>query len=266
MIKGIDVSEHQTRRGAIDWQAVKASGRDFVMIRAGWTGYEGGIDIDDYFHVNMQGAIAAGMDVGVYLYSYNRTPAAAQVGAKQLVKLIAPYKVTYPIAYDVEETAIDCLTGQGKAGLTATVKAFLEAIEAAGYYAQLYTYTGFAAAYLDMSRLTSHDLWLADYRTPNADKALYTGPYGMWQYTVLGTEGAKGKHYWTYGQQPGVQGNCDQNYAYRDYAAIIRQAGLNHLEPAGQPEDCPGCAARDKEIAALKTKIAAAQRALAEKE
>ena len=44
---GIDVSEHQT---AVDWQKVRDSGVEFVILRLGYRGYtEGGVDLDIFF-------------------------------------------------------------------------------------------------------------------------------------------------------------------------------------------------------------------------
>ena len=64
---GVDVSAHQ---GEIDWERVADAGVDFAMIRAGYRGdTEGGIFQDEYFVQNMEGAIAAGLEVGVYFFS-----------------------------------------------------------------------------------------------------------------------------------------------------------------------------------------------------
>lgn len=212
MIKGIDVSSHQ---GKINWQAVKDSGIKFAMIRAGWSWYEGGMNIDKTFYDNMQGAQAAGLDVGVYLYSYDKTPAAARIATKRLLEIIAPYKLTYPIAFDIED-AIH--TQISKAQNTAICKAFMDEVEVAGYYGTLYTYTNFINSYLNKQELTKYDKWIADYRA----KCGYDGPYGMWQYTGSGS-------------CPGVTGNCDLNECYKDYPAIIKKAGLNGWGKVPEP-------------------------------
>ena len=62
-IKGIDVSVWQ---GAIDFNAVRNSGVDFVIIRAGY----GTNSKDKYFEENYRKAKAAGLHVGAYWYSY----------------------------------------------------------------------------------------------------------------------------------------------------------------------------------------------------
>ncbi len=201
---GIDVSHHQ---GRIDWQKVKASGKKFVMIRAGWSWYEGGMNIDNNFAVNMKGAADAGLDIGVYLYSYDKTPAAAKISAQRLLEVIAPYRLTYPVAFDIEDSVH---TQLAKSQNTAIVQAFLGAVEAAGYYGMLYTYTSFANTHLDLTVLTRFDKWIADYRATNGFK----GSYGIWQYTGSGN-------------CAGISTLVDLNVSYKDYPTIIKQAGLN---------------------------------------
>ena len=64
---GIDVSAHQQQ---IDWQRVAESGVQFAILRVGYRGYtEGAIQEDAYFTQNLEGAIDAGLDVGVYFFS-----------------------------------------------------------------------------------------------------------------------------------------------------------------------------------------------------
>ena len=66
-LKGVDVSSWQ---GEIDWDAVKAAGFDFAMLRIGFRGQtEGTVYEDERFAENYDGAVAAGLQVGVYFYS-----------------------------------------------------------------------------------------------------------------------------------------------------------------------------------------------------
>ena len=68
---GIDVSAHQQE---IDWQRVAESGIQFVILRVGYRGYtEGTIQEDAYFEQNLEGAISAGLDVGVRTAGLPRT-------------------------------------------------------------------------------------------------------------------------------------------------------------------------------------------------
>ena len=55
-----------------------ASGVQFAMIRAGYRGYTmGTLNIDRYFQANVEGALAAGLDVGFYFFSQAVTVAEA---------------------------------------------------------------------------------------------------------------------------------------------------------------------------------------------
>ena len=209
MKNGIDVSKYQN---AIDWPRVAASGVHFAFVRVGWAGYEGGIDegLDPCFARNMAGAAAAGLAVGAYVYSYCKTPAAARRAVREAAVLLAPYRLTMPLAFDIEDAAT--YKALGRAQSSAVAAAFLEEAKARGYYPLLYTYTSFAQSYLDMSALSAYDLWLADYRG-------YMGLKGasIWQHTSDG---------WV----DGISGRVDLNIAYKDYPALIGRQG-------GQKED-----------------------------
>jgi GH25 family lysozyme M1 (1,4-beta-N-acetylmuramidase) len=208
---GIDVSYCQK---VVDWPKVKAGGVDFALIRVGYSGYAGEIHQDTLFKSHLEGAIAAGLDVGVYVYAYNKNPDSARKTARDIVQLVKPYKLAYPIAFDIEETKDTCLTAQGKSGLTDTVIAFIDELASLGYLGMWYTYTYFVPANLDQSRLAQYECWIADYRKACG----YTGDYGIWQY--VGDSG----------RCEGVEGACDRNIAYKDYPGIIRAQGLNGFE------------------------------------
>ena len=66
--KGIDVSEFQGE--TIDWQQVKESGIEFVIVRLGYRAYgESGALVEDaMFEQNVQGALDACLEVGVYSF------------------------------------------------------------------------------------------------------------------------------------------------------------------------------------------------------
>lgn len=63
---GIDVSEHN---GAIPWGSLKKKGLSFGILRLGWGQYH----LDERFYENSNGALAAGIEVGIYYYSYALT-------------------------------------------------------------------------------------------------------------------------------------------------------------------------------------------------
>ncbi len=214
-IKGIDVSKFQ---GDIDWKKVAADGYKFAIIRVGWCGYDGLITtgFDAYFDKNMQGATEAGLDIGVYLYSYAKTPEAAQIAAGEVLRFVAPYNLLYPIFFDFEDAEL--YSGFSRDLNTRICEGFLDEIEANNYYAMLYSYTYFLTAYLDMETLSKYDLWVADYR----GYVGYTGSYGIWQYSSTGSV-------------DGIVGNVDLNISYKDYPELIKAAGLNGQKSTTPP-------------------------------
>lgn len=193
VINGIDVSHHQEK---IDWKKVKASGIDFVMIKA----TEGINYVDPLFTQNAKGASAAGLRIGAYHFLRLGDE---QLQAKQLMDAIREYQWNYPIACDVEHNELLAL---GKKQLTDMVLSFCNAVKAGGYYPVLYANLDWCKNHLDMTRLTSYDLWLARY----ADKLDYEGA-SMWQYSSTGSVN-------------GINGNVDMNRSYKDYPNLILQS------------------------------------------
>ena len=196
MLKGIDVSEHQ---GAINWSQIKAFGVQFAMIRGGY----GRNNVDKYFHANAKGATAAGIPIGMYWFSYALNVDMARNEAKYAVALAKQYKITWPIAFDLE---YDTVSYAAKNGVTITkdmatqmAKAFCEEIEASGYIPMNYTNPDYLNRYFDRSQLP-YDTWLAQYASQASISDMT-----IWQYSSSGSV-------------PGVSGRCDMNYGYKDYS------------------------------------------------
>ena len=138
----------------------------------------------------------------MYLYSYATTAEAARRAAKEVIEAVKPYKLSYPIAFDIEYESI--YTGGSKQVNTDICKAFLDEIEAAGYYAMLYCSKDFLDTYLYPSQLTAYDKWIAQYASACTSKHAH----GIWQYTSTG-------------RVDGILGNIDRNLSYKDYPAIL---------------------------------------------
>lgn len=207
-IKGIDVSYAQ---GAIDWESVKASGVSFAMIRAsrGSSVNASRGSEDTTFKYNITEAQRVGIDVGVYHYLYAETVSDARKEAKFFIKTIAPYNITYPVVLDIEEQSQAKL---GKNKVTKIAKAFLDEINAAGYYGMIYANKTWLTQYLDMSQLSDYEVWLAQWNTVPT----YDGEFGMWQYSCKGIVS-------------GINGYVDLNLSYKNYSKIIRNNGSNNL-------------------------------------
>ena len=97
---GIDVSEHQK---TINWNKVKSAGVDFAIIRVAGRGYgSGNLYEDKYYRQNLQGAIDAGIKVGVYFFSQAVTVKEAEEEADYILSRISGYNITLPVIYDFE--------------------------------------------------------------------------------------------------------------------------------------------------------------------
>ncbi len=207
-IKGIDVSKWQ---GSIDWPKVAGDGVKFAMIRLGYGSKAGtGGTIDPYFEKNVEGALATGVAVGVYFYSYALTVEAVKKEAAFVIEQLAKYRgrILYPIAFDIEDST---QRGLGKATLTEMVRTFCAALEAAGYYASFYSNADWARNRLDMAALSSYDFWLAQW----AAAPTYSGhAFTMWQSSDSG-------------RVAGISGGVDLDTAFVDFEALIKSKGLN---------------------------------------
>ena len=208
----IDVSRYQ---GAIDWAQVAAAGYKGAMLKTVSTNHKlskraDGLYIDPTFEANYKNAKAAGLDVGVYYYTYATSEAMADAELSLLRQAVHGKELTLPVAVDVEDNELKPMSTIDLTNLTAYA---LEQVEKMGFYAQLYTYTGYKYE-LDMARLSSRwDVWLADYtgKTPKVDFK-----YNAHQHTSKGAV-------------PGISGNVDLNVTTINYPKIIRKKGLTRL-------------------------------------
>lgn len=209
MKKGIDISYCQTK---VDWSKVDA---EFVIARAGY-----GREVsqkDAMFESHYAGAKSRGIPIGAYWYSYAMDEAGARAEADACIAVLKGKQFEYPIYYDVEEQKQFAL---GKEKVSAIIRAFLERVEAAGYWVGLY------GSYSSLTTYTAEDIrkryaiWLAHW---DVQKSPYSGDYGVWQYSV--------------GKANGVTGACDLDYSYVDYPAKIKAKGLNGY--GKQPEPTP---------------------------
>ena len=223
LAKGIDVSYAQ---GVIDWEKVKASGLvDFVILRAGY-GRET-TQVDTQFERNYAACKCLGIPCGAYWFSYAMSADEAKREAQVFLQTIKGKLFEYPVYMDLELAKQFAL---GKAACSEMADAFLSTMEQAGYYAGLYCSTYYLDNYLSDSIKSRYTVWCAQY----ASKCTYQNPYGIWQYNVAGNA-----EYDIIGQRsiPGIVGECDMDYCYTDYPAIIKAAGLNGFTKTTQPNE-----------------------------
>jgi len=219
LAKGIDVSYAQ---GVIDWEKVKASGLvDFVILRAGY-GRET-TQVDTQFERNYAACKCLGIPCGAYWFSYAMSADEAKREAQVFLQTIKGKLFEYPVYMDLELAKQFAL---GKAACSEMADAFLSTMEQAGYYAGLYCSTYYLDNYLSDSIKSRYTVWCAQY----ASKCTYQNPYGIWQYNVAGNA-----EYDIIGQRS--VGECDMDYCYTDYPAIIKAAGLNGFTKTTQPNE-----------------------------
>lgn len=210
----IDVSRYQ---GLIDWAQVAAAGYKGAMLKTVSTNRRlskraDGLYIDPTFETNYRNARAAGLDVGVYYYTYATSEAMADAELALVREAVRGKELTMPVALDMEDETLAVLKPNDLTNLAAY---HLEQIEKMGFFAQLYTYTSFAKAHLYVggAALRPYDVWLADYtgKAPKVDFA-----YNAHQHTSKGAV-------------PGITGNVDLNVTTVNYPRIIEKKGLTRL-------------------------------------
>ena len=190
-IPGIDVSSHQ---GEIDWQAVADSGVRFAFVRLGYRGYDSGtIHVDSNARQNLEGARAAGLQVGAYFFSQALTGEEALEEAELALEVLGEFKLDLPLVYDWEFVSKDARTGaMTPQELLACVHSFCGEVEAAGYGPMLYFNRELARTLLDLDRVKQYPFWLASY----TEELNFSHEVRFWQYTDQGSV-------------PGIEGNVD---------------------------------------------------------
>ena len=194
--QGIDVSEHQ---GRIDWNAVKASGIDFAILRVGFGAPSWGGRVDYQFNRNISECERLGIPYGVYIYSYAFDNQQAADEASMVINCLSGHNPRLPVYYDLEDNSI--IANGRQTGIASRAQVFCNRISAAGYEPGIYANLNWFNNILTDSvfKSSSWDHWIAQYNS----QCDYTGNYSFWQYK-------------SNGKVPGINGNVDMNYAYVD--------------------------------------------------
>lgn len=202
---GIDVSYHN---GDIDWNQVKAAGIDFAMIRVGVRGYgtdpgSGQVVIDEKFTQNIQGAQAAGLEVGVYFFTQAISVEEGKKEADFVINALRPYSNVKLVAFDTE-LAYPNTPGEVCRGNTIdrTLRTdiaitFCETVKAAGYTPIIYANASWFQNDLELNRLDGYQKWLARWLASDGQLA-WNKPFSMWQFCSDGSV-------------PGINGRVDRN-------------------------------------------------------
>ncbi len=176
---GIDVSKYQ---GQVDWHQVKEAGIEFVMVRLGYRSTSSGsLNTDPMAATNLAGARAAGLQVGAYFYSQATTVEEAEEEAAYALDILGDFDLDLPLSFDWE---IGSRT-ENVDGTTATacVRAFCQAVAAAGREPMVYFNSWQAQELLDMTALTDCAWWLAMYTKEGA----FPCRFDLWQYSQTGS-------------------------------------------------------------------------------
>ena len=200
----IDVSQFQ---GTIDWAKV-APQVSAAIIRLGYRGYgaAGTLMTDPTYQRNMDGAIAAGLPVGVYWCSQALSDAEALEEARYCVDKLRGYQLTYPVLLDSEHMgpgASGRADGIGKARRTQYGLTWARAMRDAGYTVGLYCSESWYTAEIDGDAFVKNgfDIWLAKYSSTPPKYAC-----DAWQFTSTA-------------RMDGIDSRVDQNHVYKDYGA-----------------------------------------------
>ena len=194
--QGIDVSEHQ---GRIDWNAVKASGIDFAILRVGFGAPSWGGRVDYQFNRNISECERLGIPYGVYIYSYAFDNQQAADEASMVIDCLSGHNPRLPVYYDLEDKTI--IADGRQSGIASRAQTFCNKISSAGYKPGIYANLNWFNNILTdpVFKSGSWDHWIAQYNS----QCHYTGSYSFWQYK-------------SNGKVPGINGNVDMNYAYVD--------------------------------------------------
>ena len=175
---GVDISRHD---GEVDWKKLKKDGIDFVILRCGYRGYQSGkLKADENFQANIKGALGAGLDVGIYIFSQAASEKEALEEAALCLEQIRGHKITLPVFYDPEIIRDDPARSDNISGeqFTKNAVAFCEAIKKAGFVPGVYSNMLWEAYEFDMSIIKDYVIWYADYEPQ--PQTPYN--YEFWQY------------------------------------------------------------------------------------
>jgi len=198
---GVDVSYHNK---GINWDAVRAQGVDFAIVRLGYRGWETGLLHEDTcFLQNLRGAKAAGLRVGVYLYSTAVNVREAQEEAAFILSRLNGFPLDLPVYFDTEQSG-EYPNGRAdrlhKARRYEIISSFCRAIRDGGYPVGVYSGQNFLKNHVAFHTLEANPVWLASYTTRN-QLPDFPYAYDMWQFTDRGVVA-------------GIRGVADLNVVY----------------------------------------------------
>jgi GH25 family lysozyme M1 (1,4-beta-N-acetylmuramidase) len=238
--RGIDISKwnHTVDSNGdyepIDWAALKNAGVDYVILKIGST-ISG---LESTFEMDYAGAKAAGIDVGVYFFTYSTSVSQIKQDAETLLSWLDGKQFEYPIYLDIEDTEDGSYKPSEIAApiLTEMCLEFFSILQAEGYYTGLYINKSFLMDFMQTENMIDlFDIWYArypyaaeydDFTVDNStswndewvlDDNGDARRFGMWQYSCTGV------------LEPFPK-SVDFNYCYKDYPTIIKNLKMNNYD------------------------------------
>lgn len=208
-MKGLDISSYQN---GINFNQIKDAGVQFLILRAGFTGWGTGVNYnkDSCFENFYKQAKQHNIPVGAYWYScannYEKGVAEAKFMYENCLK---GKQFEFPIYIDVEE---DRHQKVGRTYVTSAIKGFCETLEKLGYYVGIYANLNYFNNYINTPALSMYDKWFAYWKKDLNKPSFPYGNYGLWQNSSDGCVAGQ---------------RVDTNIAYKDYPTIIKNAKLN---------------------------------------
>ena len=190
---GIDVSSYQNNNRPsygykLNWTAAKNAGVEFAMVRVAYRGYgsTGVLSSDKYYKTNIQGAMAAGIMTGAYVFSTAKTVEEAIREADLVISNLKGLNINGPVAYDWEINGTNYRNaGVSKEMATACAIAFCERVKNAGYTPMVYIsqYCGYVK--YDMGALRTYLKWYPQYSAKSNSNPYPTFRYqvDLWQFS-----------------------------------------------------------------------------------
>ena len=203
--RGIDVSAYQ---GQVDWNAVKADGIDFAILR----GVEKSGNLDVTFEQNYANAIAAGVEIkGVYHYLYALNEQQAIEAANNMISKLNGKQLT--IWLDLEWQNL-----RNTNRVTEIANAYIDACKARGYDIGIYSNLDWYKNVYSPAKLHVQKFWIARYATSGEYKESLKPNVGelIWQW------GSKGK-------VNGINGMVDMDIYYEGSSpsSVVTASQLN---------------------------------------
>ena len=176
---GIDVSEWNHE---IDWPAVASTGINFAVVRIGRRGTsEGGLNPDELYQANLEGASSNGIDIGAYFFSQAVNVQEAIEEAEYALELLSGMELQLPVFFDWENYDSEMRNHDVSfKTMTDCAVAFCETIQASGYEAGVYfgKQQGYYA--YDLTRFGDYSWWVVD--PGDFYDFYYSGD--LWQYSL----------------------------------------------------------------------------------